>query len=44
MNPNAIGLMICGASTGYVFGELHGAAIGLAITSGIMFLIGVVLK
>jgi hypothetical protein len=28
-------LWICGTSTGFFFGGVHGAALGLAITSGI---------
>jgi hypothetical protein len=39
MNPNAIVLMIFGASSGYcMHGGLWGASLGLAITSGLVLL------
>ncbi len=44
MNPNAINLWVLGASFGAVVDGGHGAAIGLAISSGITFLISMFSK
>jgi len=44
MNPIAINMWITGASFGYFFNGSHGAALGLAITSGLSFLMSFIQK
>jgi hypothetical protein len=41
LNPNAVAIWIFGASVGYCCGGDHGAALGLAITSGLSFILSV---
>jgi len=42
LNPNFIGGCVFAGSLGYALNGSHGAAIGLAIVSGIMTLIGLI--
>lgn len=39
LNPNAIGMWIFGGALGYALGDGHGCAIGIAIASGLSFLV-----
>jgi hypothetical protein len=44
LNPNALAAWIFGASLGYCIDDAHGLAIGLAITSGLTFLVSILSK
>jgi hypothetical protein len=44
LNPNALAAWIFGASLGYCLGDAHGCAMGLAITSGLTFVVSLFTK
>jgi hypothetical protein len=39
MNYNALNFWVVGMSLGYAIGDLHGCAIGLAVTASLTFII-----
>ncbi len=42
LNPVAVNMWIFGGALGYAIGNGHGAAIGLAVTTGISYLLSLI--